>query len=94
MSNNFEDIYIKNHTCYFFDDIINIKTLDLNKIKIDQKAYKNIMYYTGYMMIKDSKYLKINSLSPLYLMINKVNGYFKGINKNKYLTLVPTNKSK
>ena len=94
MSDNFKDIYIKNHTCYFFDDIINIKTLDLNKIKIDQKAYKNIMYYTGYMMIKDSKYLKINSLSPLYLMINKVNGYFKRINKNKYLTLVPTNKSK
>ena len=33
------------------------------------------------------KYGKTNS-------INKVNGYFEEINKNKYLTLVPTNESK
>ena len=69
MSNNFKDIYIKNHTCYFFDDIINIKTLDLNKIKIDQKSYKNIIYYIGYMMIKDSKYLKIKVKLKLKLKL-------------------------
>ena len=27
-------------------------------------------------------------------MFNKMNGYFEEINENKYLTLVPTNKSK
>ena len=27
-------------------------------------------------------------------MLYKMNGYFKGINGNKYLKLVPTNKSK
>ena len=36
-----------------------------------------------------SKYVKINSVNPLYLIINKVNGYSKEINKSKYLTLVP-----
>ena len=46
------------------------------------------------MTIKDSKYIKINSVSPLYLIFNKVNGYFEEINKSKYLTLVPTNESK
>ena len=46
------------------------------------------------MTIKDSKYVKINSVNPLYFIINKVNGYFKEINKSKYLTLVPTNESK
>ena len=46
------------------------------------------------MTIKDSKYLKMNNVDSLYLIINKVNGYFEEINKNKYLTLVPTNKSK
>ena len=46
------------------------------------------------MTIKDSEYLKINSVNPLYLIINKVNGYFGEINKNNYLTLVATNKSK
>ena len=45
------------------------------------------------MTIKDSKYVKINSVNPLYLNINKVNGYFEAINGNKYLTLVPTNKN-
>ena len=46
------------------------------------------------MTIKDSKYVKINSVNPLYLMLNKMNGYFEEINVNKYLTLVSTNESK
>ena len=33
-------------------------------------------------------------MNPLYLMLNKMNGYFEEINKNKYLTLVSTNASK
>ena len=46
------------------------------------------------MTIKHWKYLKINNINSLYLIINKVNGYFKEINKNGYLTQVPTNESK
>ena len=46
------------------------------------------------MTIKDSKYLKINSVNPLYFISSKVNGYFEEINGNKYLTLVPTNENK
>ena len=45
-------------------------------------------------MIKDSKYVNINSVNPLYLIFRKVNGFFEEINGNKYLTLVPTNESK
>ena len=30
----------------------------------------------------------------IYLIINKVNEYFEEINRNKYLTIVPTNESK
>ena len=37
---------------------------------------------------------KINGVNPVYLIINKVSGYFEEINGNKYLTSVPTNKSK
>ena len=43
---------------------------------------------------KDFKSVKIYSVSPLYLIFIKVNGYFEEINKDKYLTLVPTNESK
>ena len=46
------------------------------------------------MTIKDLKYVKINSVTPLYLIFSKVNGYFGEINGNKYWTLVPTNESK
>ena len=46
------------------------------------------------MTIKDSKYIKINSANPLYLIITKVKGYFEENSKNRYLTLLPTNESK
>ena len=46
------------------------------------------------MTIKDSKYLKINSVSPSYLIITKLNGYFEETNKNKYLTLATINENK
>ena len=32
--------------------------------------------------------------NSLYLIFSNVNGYFEEINRNKYLTLVPTNESK
>ena len=95
MSNKTKDIDIKNHTYYSFDDIINITNFDSNNIKIDEQSYKNIrIYYTEYVTVKDSKYVKIDSVSPLYLIFIKVNGYFEEINRNNYLMLVSTNKSK
>ena len=66
MSNKVKDIGIKTRTYYFFNDIINIKNFDLNNIKIDEKSYKNIIiYYIGYVTVKDWKYVKINSVNPL-----------------------------
>ena len=66
-----------------------------NNIKLDEKSSKNILnYYIGYVTIKDSKYVKINSVNTLYLIFSKVNGYFEELNKNKYLTLISTNDSK
>ena len=78
MSNKFKDVSIKCHTYYFFDNIINIKNFDPNNIKIDEKSYKNIFIYNiGYMTIKDSKYVNIDSVNPLYLIFSAVNGYFE-----------------
>ena len=95
MSNKVKDIDIKNCTYYFFNDIINIKNFGLNNIEIDEKSYKNILiYYIGYVTVKDSQYVKTYSVNPLYLIFRKVNGYFEEISKSKYLMLVPTNESK
>ena len=77
-----KEINIKNRTYYFFNDTINIKNFDLNQIKTDQKSYNNLSY------------VRISSVDPLYLIIDKVDRYIQGNNENKYVTLVSTDKSK
>ena len=77
-----KEINIKNRTYYFFNDTINIKNFDLNQIKTDQKSYNNLSY------------VRISSVDPLYLIIDKVDRYIEENNENKYLTLVSTDKSK
>ena len=63
MGNKFKDIDIKSRKYYFFNDI-NIRNFDPNKIKVDEKSYKNILInYIGYVTIKDSKYVNINSVN-------------------------------
>ena len=49
--NSAREIRIKYRRYYFFDDMINIKNLDPNNIKID-KSYKSIfIYYIGYVTL-------------------------------------------
>ena len=70
--------------------MINIKNLDPNKIKIDEKSYKNILIeHIGNVTIKDLSYAAVNSVNLLYLTINKMNGYIEENNRNKYSILVP-----
>ena len=45
-------------------------------------------------MVKYSKYVKMYSVNPFYIIFRNVNGYFEEINNSMYLTLVATNKSK
>ena len=90
-----KEIDVKSCTNYFFDDMINIKGVDSNKVKIDKKSYKNIfIFYVGYMRIKDLIYVKIYIVNPLYLIVNNINGCNEGSDGNKYLTLVSTYESK
>ena len=46
------------------------------------------------MTIKGLGQVKINSVEPLYFIIDKINGYTKEINENKYLALIPNNENK
>ena len=86
MSNKVKNIDIKNRIYYFFNDYIDTKKFDLNNIKTDKNIYRRILiYHIGYVTIKDS---------TKWINFNKVNGYVEEINRNKYITLVPTNESK
>ena len=59
-------INIKNRTCYFFNDLINIKNFDPKFLKIDKKSYKSIdIYCIVYITMKDSDYVEINSVNSL-----------------------------
>ena len=78
---------IKNRTYCFYNDIIDIETFDSNMLKLDKKSYKNLdIYNIGSVTIKKIGYgYDINSVNPLYLRINNVNGYVEEINGDKYL---------
>ena len=43
--NSVKEIDVENRTYYFLNDMINIKYLDPNKIKIDEQSHKNIFIY-------------------------------------------------
>ena len=40
-----KEIYIKNPTCYNFNDIIKIEDFNLENILIDEKSYESILVY-------------------------------------------------
>ena len=46
------------------------------------------------MIVNDVSYAKINSVNPLYLIIDRIDGYIEKRNGNKYLILVATDESK
>ena len=78
MSNKVKDLDVKNRTYCFFDDIINVKNFDPNNIKTDEKSRKNILVYSSrYVTIKDSKYVKINSVNAIYLILGTMLEIFK-----------------
>ena len=75
--------------------MINIENFNPDLLKIDKKSYKNIgIYYIGYITMKNSDYVKINSVNPLYLIVDEADGYIKEKNGNKHLTFASTDKSK
>ena len=82
-------INIKNRTCYFYNDQVNLTDFHASLLKGDKKNCKEIdVFYIGYAIFKEiANCNNINSLNPLYLMIDKMIGHFEEKNGNKYLVL-------
>ena len=82
-------INIKNRIYYFYNDQIDLKDFDAKLLKIDNKDYKEIdIYYLGYVTIKKVlDYNNINSVNPLYLMIDETIGHMEEKYEKKYLVL-------
>ena len=81
-------INIKNRT-YFYNDQIDLKDFDAKLLEIDKNDYNETdIYYIGYVTAKKiGDYNNINSVNPLYLIVNKMIGHFEEKNENKYLVL-------
>ena len=75
-------INIKNHSYYFYNDIIGFDEFDESKMKIDKKDFNDInIYYLGYEYKKKITVCNaINSMNPIYLIIRDITGQLK---KNK-----------
>ena len=81
---------IKSRTYYFYNDLINIKNLNNNNLKLGKKGVLgNDVYYIGYITKKPQ--WNVNSVNPLYLMINKIQGHFEEVDGDKYLIISSEN---
>ena len=65
-------------------------------LKVDKTNYKEIdVYYIDFVTIKKiANCSNINSVNPLYLMIDKMIGHFKEKNGKKYLVLDDADENK
>ena len=59
---------IKSKTYYFYNDLINIKNFNNNKLKLDKKGVLgNDVYYIGYITKKPQRH--VFSVNPLYVIL-------------------------
>ena len=75
-----KEIDINNHTCYNFNDMIEIKEFDINNILIDEKPCQSILVYNiSYKSLIDSK--------PLPIRFDKIDGFIRVYDETRYLVL-------
>ena len=91
-----KQINIKNRTYYFYNNRIDLKNFDTKLLKIYKKDYNEIdIYYIGYVTVKRiDDCNNINSINPLYLMIDEMIGHFEEKNENEYLVLDDVDENK
>ena len=78
-NNEFKKGYIKNRTCYYFDDMIIFEDFDFD-ILIDEKSHENILVY-------DISYKSLIGPKPLIKTFNKIHGFIIICHGTRYLVL-------
>lgn len=78
-----KQITIKSCAFYFLNYMIRTEDLNPDLLKIGIKLQKNInSYYIVFITMKDTDYVNIQSVNPLYLITNRADGYIKERNGN------------
>ena len=80
-NNEFKSFYIKNRTCYYFNDIIRLGDFGINNILIDKKSHGNIFIYdiSCKILIRSKAF----NIRP-----NKKDGYIRIFDGTRYLVLL------
>ena len=63
--NEFKKVSIKNWTCYYFDDKMEVEDINVDRNLLDKKSYKNILIY-------NILYKNFMCAKPLLIRFNKV----------------------
>ena len=67
-NNEFKEVLIKNHTCYYVDEIIKLEDFDLDNILIDEKSHENVLIYDiSYKTLIDPKSRELDSIKKMEL---------------------------
>ena len=83
---------IKNIIYYFYTDLINIKVFDAKLLKLDKKTSMGLnIYYIGHVTKKPE--WNVNSVNPLYLMNNIIDGFIEEKEGDKYLNISDTDRN-
>ena len=78
-----KQINIKHQTYYFYNDILDIETFNVNLLKIDKKRTKTLISLILDMSPKKiDDCININSVNPLYFRIDNASGCIEEINKD------------
>ena len=87
MESNYQlkEIDIKNRTCYYFDDIIEIEDFDFDNILIDEKSYENVLVYK-------ISYKSLIDYKPLRIRFDKIDGFIRVYDGTRYLVLFGSEK--
>ena len=82
---------VKNRTYYFYNDLINVLNFEANNLKLDKKSWKSWkdidIYYIGYVDKDKPSEWRVDSVNPLYLIVNNAFCFVGEKNGVKYLKI-------
>ena len=67
--NKLKKVCIKNYTCYYFEDIIELEQFDIDNILINEKPHENIFIYeSSYKTLINQNLCTSNSIKKIGLL--------------------------
>ena len=90
-----KQLNIKNRSYYFYNDLINILGFKTSNLKLDKKTTSIdpnvVIYFIGYVDKKPE--WNVNTVKPLYLIVNRFYGHIQERNSLKYLIISDISKN-